>query len=1237
MSRASGDPLAADFELAVDVPAVPAREQDDAAGASVAQAVLPLVSVAGMSLLYVVNPTPQAMLVGGAVIMTTIVSVVGTTVATRLRAARRRRKSQLLYLYDLDAALRRALEDAARAERAVTRAAPAAHDLVWRVRDRDLVRGRERTDHLLVRVGSGPLPLGGIGDEVTSRASIDSDPACLEAGKQALRALSGVDSWPIRLAVGSAPIRVIGDADSPAVNDLLRSLVASACACHSTVDLQILVVAPPALHPGWRWTRWLPHRLSATGVTTTMGALDALSARLNGKTDSVLLVIALDPAPDDPIEEALEALTAHDETACVVRVGRSQRVGRLDVVIEAHDEERCRLRSPGRPAVSFQPDRLGAVAAEVLARALARASPAPVDGTSTASGPLSTGTARAILDWESRTATPIDEENADFLVAALGRTPEGAPVALDLKEPSSGGVGPHGVVVGATGSGKSELLRTLVVSLAARHHTDDLAFLLADFKGGASFIGISALPHVSAVVTNLDADAHLIARVQLSIDGELHRRQELLAAHSAASVSEYRERRRREHPEWAPLPHLVLVIDEFSELLEKEPSFVDTFVSVGRLGRSLGLHLILASQRLDEGRIRGLESHLSFRIALRTFNVSDSMAAIGTRDAYSLPREPGTALLRTSGSELLAFRADHVGARLTDPGTGRAEVVVRGLDGRRWEAQRSAPLPRTADPRTAVQRLSEALDGVLPAAHQIWLAPLPRTLPLSSLLSAARTAHGDTALPIALLDEPALQRQSVWSLDPLGRDASVAIAGSARRGKTTLVQTLVVSAAYATSPNAIGFVLFDADGGLARLTSLPHLTFYAHPSDAQLADLIAFLQDSLAYRTRALRRRLLLDVDALFESWTDDDRAAAGPQRLFVLIDGLASFAAADPEFEALVRLLLAEGPGVGIHVVLTVRRWGELRISTQEMVATRIELGLNDPTDSIYQRRHPVPKDIPGRAATADGVMQVALPQLDSAGIDGAVGLLRITWSGTASRLPDLGRPPLSFSSIDRTGGSGIVLGVAASDDRVVSVDFLDSESLLCIVGPSGSGKTNAIRLVLAQVSEQAPDAIVTLLDPRLTLSASLPADLSHTVAATATRAEAVLSELHTRLLERLPAPDELPQFVRSPGDSRRPRIVLAIDDAHLAMRTNPLTALTELLSFSRLLGLSIVVSSTDGTAAAQQLRALGAVALDLGSADGSASGRQASTTVRAVGTGRVARPGTPPEDVRIPRIDLP
>jgi DNA segregation ATPase FtsK/SpoIIIE-like protein len=266
-----------------------------------------------------------------------------------------------------------------------------------------------------------------------------------------------------------------------------------------------------------------------------------------------------------------------------------------------------------------------------------------------------------LVDWtpdEFWSAKPLKQR----LRVPIGVGISGETIALDFKESALGGDGPHGLLVGATGSGKSELLRTIALALALTHPPDVVNLLFIDRKGGAAFRGLAQLPHVAGLVSNLADEPYDLERVDQALRGELSRRQEILrAAGEFYSVREY-EAKRQAGTALEPLPSVFVLIDEFSELLASAPEFVEVLLTIGRVGRSLGVHLLLASQRLEEGRLRGLDGHLSFRLGLRTFSAVESRVALGDERAYALPSRPGAGYLKTwtTHTDPVAFQSANV-------------------------------------------------------------------------------------------------------------------------------------------------------------------------------------------------------------------------------------------------------------------------------------------------------------------------------------------------------------------------------------------------------------------------------------------------------------------------------------------------------------------------------------------------------------------------------------------------
>ena len=491
-------------------------------------------------------------------------------------------------------------------------------------------------------------------------------------------------------------VEVCGGED-PA-RSLARALICSATAFHSPEHLQVAVLCSEQNLAHWDWVKWLPHAQSAQQsdavgpmrmVSTSLADLANLlppdlgdrprfGADERPATPHLLLVIdggELPPGNHVVPPDGLHGVTVLD---LPVTLGRARGLdpaaaparGRAGRRRPARRCRRCgcaRSRSaPGPTSARSPPPRRSPGGSRRCTpsrpASSSRAARSPDRPTSWSCSPSATCTpSTRPAAWRPRPAR-------DRLRVPIGLGEGGSVVHLDIKESAQQGMGPHGLVIGATGSGKSEFLRTLVLGLAMTHSPEQLNMVLVDFKGGATFAGMSDLPHVSAVITNLAQELTLVDRMQDALSGEMVRRQELLReAGNFASVRDY-EKARAAGEDLAPLPSLFIVVDEFSEMLSAKPEFIDLFVAIGRLGRSLGLHLLLASQRLEEGRLRGLESHLSYRVGLRTFSASESRAVLGVPDAYELPADPGLGYLKPDPTTMLRFKAAYVSG--PPPGAG---------------------------------------------------------------------------------------------------------------------------------------------------------------------------------------------------------------------------------------------------------------------------------------------------------------------------------------------------------------------------------------------------------------------------------------------------------------------------------------------------------------------------------------------------------------------------------------
>jgi S-DNA-T family DNA segregation ATPase FtsK/SpoIIIE len=824
-------------------------------------------------------------------------------------------------------------------------------------------------------------------------------------------------------------------------------------------------------------------------------------------------------------------------------------------------------------------------------------------------------------------------EQREFLRVPIGVRPDGGPLLLDLKEAAHGGMGPHGLCVGATGSGKSELLRTLVLGLAMIHPPERLSLVLVDYKGGATFAGMERLPHSAGLITNLSEDLGLVDRMHDALFGELRRRQEiLLRAGNLPDVTEY-DRRRQEGQPLPPLPSLLLVVDEFSELLTAKPDFIELFLAIGRIGRSIGVHLLLASQRLEEGRLRGLESFLSYRIGLRTFNAQESRAVLDVPDAYHLPPVPGSGYLKVDTTLFERFKA----AFVSGPATRWVAAPVAAASAcepfRLLNPPRPAPTGAEAAPAAppggpsvldvVAGRLAEA--GA--AAHQVWLPPLPAALsldavtgPVTAGASGPRLASerlGRLRVPLGLVDLPAQQRQEPFVVDLGGATGHLAVLGAPQTGKSMLLRTLVTAAALTHAPGEVAFHCVDLGGGaLATLAELPHVgTVCGRLDPDRLRRTVHEVADLLDERERLFADRRIDSVEIMRQLWRSGDLPELPYADVFLVVD---NYLAVKQDYEDLADVLTDiahRGLAYGVHLVLTAPRWHDLRPALQTSVGGRIELRLGDPLDSIIDRRLAanIRPDQPGRCLTGDRLLaQAALPRVDGRDSvddlqDALVDLGReatASWPGPGVAPVRLLPTRVTWSELERAGLAGvrgIPVGLGERDLRPIGLDLLGDDTHVLAVGDQGSGKTSFLRAVVRGcVDRHGDDELVfAVVDPRRSLLGVVPDAYAPTSQAAAGLARSLAEELS----RRLPGDELTPAELRARSWWSGPEIVVLVDDLELlGDGGSPLAPLLPYLPQSRDLGLHVVATRHSGGIGRalfepflQRLRELGATGLVL------------------------------------------
>ncbi len=796
-------------------------------------------------------------------------------------------------------------------------------------------------------------------------------------------------------------------------------------------------------------------------------------------------------------------------------------------------------------------------------------------------------------------------------------------IELDLKEAALEGMGPHGLVVGATGSGKSELLRTIVSALAVNHSSEELNFVLIDYKGGATFASMEALPHTSAVITNLKNDLPRVDRMHEAIRGELVRRQELLrSGGNYVNRHEYEKARRGGEP-LEPLPSLLVVCDEFSELLSDKPDFIDLFIQIGRIGRSVGVHLMLASQRLEEGKLRGLDTYLSYRIGLRTFSAIESRIVLGVPDAYELPNAPGHGYLKVDTTTMLRFRAAYVSgpyreAASTPTSQARTQHrVVPFSIARVAMPEPDRSLEPVAEPERDGKQISmlDVMIGKLrsqgPPAHQVWLPPLaePSTLdmllpplavdPARGLCPVGWSGNGRLVAVVGIVDRPFEQRRDPMGLDLEGAGGHVVIVGGPQAGKSTLLRSLLASLALTHTPAEAQFFCVDLGGGTLRgLTGLPHTSGVAGRRDVEavrrtVAEVTALLDEREArFTTRGIDSMASYRRRRAAGEFPDDPFGD-----VFLVVDGWGLLRQEYEELEHVITTLAARGLGFGIHVVITATRWAEVRTNLRDLVGTKIELRLGDATESEIDRRAAdnVPKGVPGRGLTHDKLHFLsALPRVDgnqlagdlSEGVTDLVKRIADGWTGRPAPKVRLLPRLLAAAELARVtdpARPGIAVGLNETHLAPVYLNF-EADPHLIVFGDAECGKTNLLRLIGRSLMDRYSPAQARLVvaDYRRGLLGAFSADYLLAYAPSGQALTETLASVHQAISNRLPGPDVTPEQLRDRTWWRGPEVFVLIDDYDLVAGAgiNPLSALTELLPQARDVGLHLILARRSGGA---------------------------------------------------------
>ncbi len=1060
-------------------------------------------------------------------------------------------------------------------------AALALEPLLW-------TRRPEHDSYLDLRLGLGTLPSR---TTVTLPGRTDAIPEHWEMVAALREDFSEVDGVPATVqlresgALGLAGPRHVLD-------DVARAAVAQLVTLHSPAELVLTVATSAASAARWDWTKWLPHVGSVhsplegahagsnqAGVIELVGKIEGLlDARRRGTRSAAtphLPTVVLLVEDDAPIERGRLVRIAEEGAAvgihvlwCAPAQERLPAVCRTYLTVSTGtDAGTAGYVCSGSAVRPLLCDTVSADQAVALARHLAAVvdAGAPADDASDLParvpylglvGPETAENPAATLErWREngslvpRDGTPPRRRRHDATLRATIGQAATEPFTLDLRTQ-----GPHALVGGTTGSGKSELLQSWVLGMASAHSPDRVTFLLVDYKGGSAFADCVDLPHTVGLVTDLSP--HLVRRALTSLRAELHHREHLLSRKGAKDLLALERTGDPECP-----PSLVIVVDEFAALATEVPEFVDGVVDIAQRGRSLGLHLVLATQR-PAGVIKdNLRANTNLRVALRMNDESDSTDVLGLPLAAGFdPSLPGRGAARTGPGRVTTFQAGYAGGRSTTAqpeAQVEVETLVMGA-GTRWEPPEEPEGLETGpvdEGPTDLRRMVDAIRAAartagVPEPRRPWLPTLAAVQDLSAL-----DPRTDSALPLGVVDDPARQRQTTTYYRP-DVDGNIAFYGAGGAGKSTALRTLAIAAGLTRTGGPVQVYGLDfSSGGLAALEGLPHVGSIIDGDDTE--------------RTQRLLGQLRATVEdrstryaAARAGTVEEYRAVAGrpdEPRILLLIDGYGAFRSQwesvpsrMPYYQLFLQLLV-DGRGAGVHVAVTADRVGAVPASVAGSLPRKVVMRQVDANAYTVLG---APRDVldesspPGRAVVGGLEMQVAVLGGSASlaeqvrAIEKLAGTLRragVREAPVVRRLPEL----VPADVMPREVAGAPVVGVA--DDTLAPVGVAALGTFL-LAGPPQSGRTSALHWLVTAIRRAHPEARFLYFGARRSALRSL--DLwDH--AATGAAEVAVLAREVVGDLQEPPPEGEvgtvvvieaLADFLTSPADAPLVEVIKAV-----------------------------------------------------------------------------------------------
>ena len=974
--------------------------------------------------------------------------------------------------------------------------------LTEQVSDRLWERSLESPDFLQFRLGTGTVPASykiSVNSADMSTREMDE---LLEESQNLKQVYNELHSLPITANLFQGAIGLIGK--EAVVKNELHQIIGQLAFFHSYHDIRFVFIFNEEEYAEWEWMKWLPHfqmpgsfskgfiyneqtrdqLLSSIYEMIRERDLEEDQENLRFAPHYVFIISNQNLISDHVILEYLESEHTHLGLSTIfvaeAKESLSDNIHTLIRYINKNEGD-ILIQEKKATQISFQLDEHKQNGNEPFSRMLRTLNH---QRGITNSIPEKVSFLQ-MLNMEDIDELPVSHnwvtnQSSKSLAAPVGLKGRQDIVELNLHEKAHG---PHGLLAGTTGSGKSEFLQTYILSLAVHYHPHEVAFLLIDYKGGGMAQPFKQIPHLLGTITNIEGSENFSTRALASIKSELKKRQTIFDQYEVSHINDYTILYKNGIAA-EPMPHLFLISDEFAELKTEEPEFIKELVSAARIGRSLGVHLILATQKPGGVIDNQIWSNARFRVALKVQNVEDSREILKNGDAASLT-VTGRAYLQVGNNEVYdLFQSAYSRATYMEDTSDMEDEVALVTD------LGLVPLSELSSSKENKKKkqseIEVIVDKIVDVQQKLGLSRLPSPWlpPLEKRLYRHDFESDKKKIAFALLDEPEKQSQSPYDYE-LIKDGNIGIFGSSGFGKTQTILTLLMSIASTNTPEEAQFYILDfGNGGLLSIKNLPHTgDYFLIDEERKLNKLLKYIQEEFTSRKRLFQREEVSSI-TMYNRLNDKPLPL-----LFITIDNYDLVKEELMDLDPIFTQFARDGQSLGIYLILSATRLNSVRQALMNNLKTKIVHYLLDNSEAytVLGRIPFAPEAVPGRAIMKKEKThfgQIVLPAEGEddyeqlASLKEEVQMLQKKYSNVnkPEAIPML-PTDLTFKSFHAyipasESMNAFPIGLHEESVKPVHLSFAQTSHCL-VLGQAQKGKTNIMRLLTQLALQREGDHI--------------------------------------------------------------------------------------------------------------------------------------------------------------------